>query len=150
MDVLLKVEDIHKAKLVETGWRFGQSYGGGYLAGQMVMAVLANRVRTGFCSSWFDVINRIPAFMAEKELPPLEFPSVWDGSFVKLLHIVEGVYEGAATDLSKGALYWADLNKIERPEFKARIIDPIKLDGPNAGERQHPLVANLNSLSFFR
>jgi hypothetical protein len=88
--------------------------------------------------------------MAENELPPLVFPNVWDGSFVKLLHVVEGVYEGSATDLSKGALYWCDLNRIERPDFKTRIIDPIKVDGPNAGERQHPLVANLNSLSFFR
>jgi hypothetical protein len=88
--------------------------------------------------------------MAENELPPLVFPNVWDGSFVKLLHVVEGVYEGSATDLSKGALYWADLNRIERPWFKEKIVDPIKEDGPNAGERQHAIVANMNSLSFFR
>jgi hypothetical protein len=146
---MLKVEDLQQSMLVGVGWRFGQSYGGGHLAAQMVMSVIANRVRCGF-GNWFDVIHKIPNFMAEKELPPLEFPTVWDGSFVKLLHVVGGIFEGSAQDLSKGALYWADLNKIERPDFKARIIDPIKLDGPNVGERQHPLVANLNSLSFFR
>jgi len=146
---MLKVEEIHKSLLVSVGWRFGQSYGGGYLSAQMVMAVLANRVRSGQ-GQWFDVINRIPAFMAENELPPLVFPNVWDGSFVKLLHVVEGVYEGSATDLSKGALYWADLNRIERPWFKEKIVDPIKEDGPHAGERQHAIVANMNSLSFFR
>jgi hypothetical protein len=146
---LLKVEDIHKSLLVSVGWQFGQSYSGGYVAGQMIMATIANRVRAGW-GPWLDVINRIPAFMAENELPPLVFPGVWEGNFVKLLHVVEGVYEGSAMDLSKGALYWADLNRIERPWFKKNIVDAIKTDGPNAGERQHPLVANINSLSFFR
>ena len=142
---MLKVEEMHKAKLVEIGWSFGQTYGGGYIPGQMVMSTLANRVRAGF-GQWFDVINKIPAFMAENEIPPLVFPSLWDGSFIKLLHVVEGVYEGSATDLSKGALYWCDLNRIERPWFKEKIVDALK----DSGERQHPIVANMNSLSFFR
>ncbi len=142
---MLKVEEMHKAKLVEIGWRFGQAYGGGYIPGQMVMSTLANRVRAGF-GQWFDVINKIPAFMAENEMPPLVFPSLWDGSFIKLLHVVEGVYEGSATDLSKGALYWCDLNRIERPWFKEKVVDALK----DSGERQHPIVANMNSLSFFR
>ena len=147
---MLRIEDLQQSLLVSVGWRFGQSYGGGHLAAQMVMSTIANRVRAGF-GNWFDVIHKIPNFMAEKELPPdVPFPTVWDGSFVKLLHVVGGVFEGSATDLSKGALYFCDLNRIERPDFKAKIIDPIKMDGPNAGERQHPIVACMNSLSFFR
>ncbi len=146
---MLKIEDLHKAKLVEVAWRFGQSYAGGYVAGQMIMSTLANRQRAGW-GPWLDVINKIPAYMAENELPPLVFPSVWDGNFVKLLHVVEGIYEGAATDLSKGALYWGDLNRLERPWFKTNIVDPIKEDGPNAGQRVHQRVADINSLSFWR
>src|SRR5208283_4105360 len=142
---MLKVEDLQQSLLVGVGWRFGQSYGGGHLAAQMVMSVIANRVRAGF-GNWFDVIHKIPNFMAEKELPPLEFPGVWDGSFVKLLHVVGGVFEGSAMDLSKGALYFGDLNHIERPWFKEKVVDALK----DNGERQHPLVASLNSLSFFR
>jgi hypothetical protein len=84
--------------------------------------------------------------MAENELPPLEFPGVWEGNFVKLLHIVDGVFDGSIPDMSKGAIYWADLTRIERPWFREKIITPIK----DNGLRQHPIVANQNSLSFFR
>jgi hypothetical protein len=146
---MLRFEDLQQSQLVAMGWRFGQSYSGGYVAAQMVMSTIANRVRSGW-GNWFDVLHKIPNFMAEKELPPLEFPTVWDGSFVKLLHVVGGVFEGSATDLSKGALYWGDLNRLERPWFKTNIVDAIKADGPQAGLRQHPRVADINSLSFWR
>jgi hypothetical protein len=142
---LLKIEDLQKAKLVELAWRFGQSYNGGYLAGQMVMSTLANRVRAGW-GSWLDVIERVPNFMAENELPPLKYPGVWEGNFVKLLHVVDGVFDGSALDLSKGALYWGDLNKIERPWFRDKIVDAVNAEGL----RQHPRVADMNSLAFFR
>jgi hypothetical protein len=142
---LLKIEDLQKTKLVEIGWRFGQSYNGGYIAGQMVMNTVANRVRAGW-GSWLEVIERVPFFMAENELPPLVWPSVWEGNFVKLLHVVDGVFDGSAIDMSKGALYWGDLNRIERPWFQEKILDALKEDGL----RQHPMVANMVSLSFFR
>jgi hypothetical protein len=146
---MLKIEDVQKTKLVEIGWRFGQMYSGGYVSGQMIMHVIANRVRCGW-GPWLDVIQKVPQFMAENELPPLEFPSVWNGSFMKLLHVVDGVFDGSLPDMSKGALYFADLNKIERSWFKTKILDPVKEDGPSVGQRQHPIVANVNSLSFFR
>ena len=146
---MLKIEDIQRVKLVEIGWRFGQSYAGGHIAAQMIMHCVANRVRVGW-GSWLDVIQKVPNFMAENELPPLEFPSGWNGSFVKVLHLVDGVFDGSVPDASKGALYWGDLTRIERPWFKENVVDPIKEDGPQAGLRQHPMVANMNSLSFFR
>jgi hypothetical protein len=146
---MLKLEDMQKSKLVEIGWRFSQSYSGGHLAAQMIMSTIANRQRCGW-GPWFTVLTKVPDYMAENEMPPLEYPNVWEGSFVKLLHIVDGVFDGSIPDMSKGSLYWADLNKIERPWFKNKIIDPIKEDGPQIGQRQHPLVANINSLSFFR
>jgi hypothetical protein len=146
---MLKIEEFYKSHLLTLAWRFGQSYTGGYLAGQMIMATLANRQRCGW-GSWGDVIEKVPMYMAENELPPLKFPSGWDGSFVKLQHVVDGVFDGSIPDMSKGALYWGDLNRIERPWFKEKVVDPIKEDGPTAGQRQHPIVANMNSLSFFR
>ena len=111
---------MQKTKLVELAWSFGQSYTGGYLAGQMVMSTLSNRVRAGW-GSWFEVIERVPFFMAENELPTIKYPGVWEGNFVKLLHVVDGVFDGSAVDLSKGALYWGDLTRIERPWFKDLI-----------------------------
>lgn len=146
---LLKVEDLQQSLLVSLGWRYGQLYTGGYLAGQMVMSVFMNRIKCGW-GSHFDVLTKILPFAAENELPPLVYPNVWDGNFIKLLHIVTGVFDGSVADLSKGALYFADLTRIERSWFQEKIIDPIKEDGPTAGQRQHPIVANINSLSFFR
>lgn len=136
---------MQKSKLVELGWRFGQSYGGGHLAGQMVMSVIANRVRAGW-GQWLEVMNNVPQQMAESVLPPLEFPSVWEGNFVKLLHVVDGVHDGSAKDLSNGALYFGDTNRIENPWFLEQIVRKEKEDG----SRRHPIVANMNSLTFFR
>ena len=142
---MLKIEDLQKAKLVELAWRFGQSYNGGYIAGQMVMSTLANRHRAGW-GSWLEIVDRVPNFMAENELPPLTWPGVWEGNFVKLLHVVDGVFDGSATDLTHGALYWGDLNRIERPWFQERIIDAVGEDGMRA----HPRVADMSSLSFWK
>lgn len=146
---MLKVEDLQKSKLIELAVRFGQSYGGGYVAGQMIMSTLANRFRAGW-GSWLEIVERVPTFMAENELPPLIWPNIWEGSFVKLLHVVDGVFDNSVVDLSKGALYWGDLNKIERPWFQDKIVSAVSTEGLTAGQRQHPLIANLNSLSFFR
>jgi hypothetical protein len=72
---VLKQDDYIKGRLVEMGWRFGQSYAGGHIAGEMVMQAIANRVRVGW-SSWLQAIDRIPLHMAEAEIPPLEHPSI--------------------------------------------------------------------------
>ena len=141
----MKIEDLQKSKLVEIGWRFGQSYGGGHLAAQHVMSVVANRVRAGW-GQWLEVLNDIPKYMAESQMPPLEFPNVWEGNFVKILHVVDGVHDGSAKDLSNGALYWADTSRIENPWFLEKIVRATKENG----QRQHPTVANMNSLTFFR
>lgn len=84
--------------------------------------------------------------MAESELPPLEFPSVWEGNFVKLLHAVDAAYDGSLQDLSKGALYWGDLGSIDRDWFREKVIQAKREDGLPV----HPRVADLNSLSFWR
>lgn len=149
---MLKQDSYVQSRLVEMGWRWTTKYNGGHMAGQMVMSTIANRVRCGW-GNWLEVIDRIPKYMAENQLPELVHPSVWEPSFVKLLHTVDGVYDGSAVDLSKGALYWGDLSNIERPWFKELIAatkPPIVEDGSGIELRQHPMVTNVNSLSFFR
>jgi hypothetical protein len=108
------------------------------------MHALANRVRCGH-GSWLEVIENVPKYMAENELPPLKFPSVWDAAFVKLLHVVDGVYDGSMPDMAKGGLYWGDLSKIERPWFKKLV----SAENPITGMRQYARVADLNGLSFW-
>ena len=105
---------------------------------------LANRVRCGW-GNWLQVIDGIPTFMAENELPELKHPSVWEPAFVKLLHAVDGIYDGSATDLSHGGLFWGELNHIERPWFREKIIAARKEDGAP----QHARVSDMNSLSFW-
>ena len=135
----LKQDAFIQAQLVSAGWRFTQFYNQGHMGGQMVMHALANRVRVGW-APWLQVIERVPQFMAENELPPLTFPSVWDPAFVKLLHAVEGVMDGSAPDLTKGALYFGDLARIERSWFQEKIVQ---------GEN-HARVASMNGLNFWR
>ena len=153
---MLSQDKFIQAQLVSYGWRYGQLYGGGHLAGTLVMQALANRVRRGF-GSYLQVLESVPNYMAEHEMPPLKYPSLWEPNFVKLLHAVEGIYSGSATDMTLGAtmidnkprtggLYFGLLNKIERPWFKTQIIDAIN---PLNGLRLHNRVADLNCLSFW-
>jgi hypothetical protein len=143
---LLTTDQFIKGKIVEISWRFGSSYSGGHLAGQMVMNVLANRFRCGW-GSYLSILENVPNFMAENEIPSFKLTSAWEPSFTKLLHAIEGCYAGSTQDLTKGALYFGDLNNIQRAWFKTKIIDA---NNPDTGLRQHPIVANMNSLSFFK
>lgn len=146
---MLKQDDYIKAHLVNLGWRFGQSYGSGHVAGEMVMQTLANRVRIGW-GSWLKVIDTVSLFMAENEIPRLEHPSVWEPSFVKLLHKVDGVFDGSIPDLSKGALYWGDLAKIERPWFLEKIVQAKTLNFEGVEVPAHSRVACMNGLNFWK
>ncbi len=153
---MLKQDDYIKGRLVEMGWRFGQSYVGaaGHIAGQMVMQTLANRVRQGW-GSWLQVIDRIPNHMAENEIPPLVHPPIHEPTFVKLLQAVDGVFDGAINDLSKGALYWGDLAKLEREWFREKIVQAKKHVNISDGGLElvevpaHQRVANMNGLTFW-
>lgn len=114
----------------------------------MIMHTIANRVRVGW-GSWLQVLDRLPAFMAENEVPPLVHPTVWDAAFIKLLQTVDGIFDGSTPDLSKGALYWGDLAKIERPWFREKIVQATKLDANDCVVPAHGRVANMNGLNFW-
>ena len=145
---MLKQDDYIKGRLVEMGWRFGQSYAGGHIAGEMVMQTIANRVRVGW-SSWLPAIDRIPLYMAEHEMPELKHPSVWEPGFIKLLHAVDGIFDGSIPDKSKGGLYWGDLARIERPWFLEKIIQATKENFEGVLIPVHQRVAALNGLNFW-
>lgn len=149
---MLTQDNYIKGRLVSIGWRFGQSYAGGHIAGEMVMHVIANRVRCGW-GAWLTVIDGVPKFMAENEMPEMKHPSVWEPAFVKLLHSVDGIFDGSVPDRSKGALYWGDLARIERPWFKKNVVQAVNpiiaSDGSGLQLPQHRRVADMNSLSFW-
>ena len=134
----MRQDDYNKAQLVTVGWRWGREYGG-YLPALMIMGCVANRVRCGW-GSWLQVIERIPHFTAE-DFESKEFPSVWEPGFVRLLHEVDGVYDNSGVDLSKGALYWADLRRVTRTWFKENIIQRSDI---------HPRIVDCGSLVLFK
>ena len=152
---MLTQDNFVKSQLVAYGWRYGQLYGGGHLAGTLVMQALANRVRRGF-GSYLQVLESVPLYMAEHEMPPLKYPSLWEPNFVKLLHAVESIYAGSAADITigntvvdnrpkQGAVFFGMLNKLERQWFKDMIaaVDPL------TGLRQHERVSDMNNLSLW-
>ena len=144
---MLKQDDVIKSQLVLTGWRFGQRYGG-YKAGVLVMHTLANRVRIGW-GNYLQVIEGVPKFMAENELPELRYPSLWEPAFVKLLHAVEGIFDGSVPDEATGALYWCDLNHVERAWFKEKILDSRQSDPNGELLPAHRRVHDMGTLVFF-
>lgn len=102
------------------------------------MQCLANRQKLGW-GSWLEILDSAPKYMATTE-PLTGTPQVWEPQFNRLLHEVDGVFDGSAIDLSKGSIYWADLAKpITNEWFKTKIIDAP----------EHRIVANMNSLSFY-
>jgi len=150
-EVTILTQDLFvQAKIVDIAWQFLQKYEvGGHLGGQMIMHTLANRVRLGW-GTWLSVLDRVPTFMAEKEMPKAAYPTIWEPNFIKLLQAVDGVYSGSTQDLSKGALYFGVLGKIDNKWYQEKIIDAQQEDHNGTLVRVHPIVANMGALSFWR
>ncbi len=137
---MLRTDDFIKGQLVLIAWRYANLYGaGGPKPAQMIMSCIGNRVRCGQ-GAWLEVIERIPKYAAEL-VQPEGFPTIWDQTLTRLLHECETIFDGSAKDLTGGALYWADLRKIETDWFREKILKNPK---------DHPRVADFNSLTFFR
>lgn len=104
----------------------------------MIMSVLSNRVRHGW-GGWLETLDRISQFSAQLELPT-GTPSLWEPQFERLLHEVETIYDGTR-DHAKGALYWADLRRVDNPWFKEKII---------GNPEDHPRIGDMNTLTLFK
>lgn len=133
---ILRQDDFLRSQLVLTMWQWGSPYGG-HLAACMVGCCLMNRVRLGW-GSLLEVLDRIPNFAATTEMPT-GTPSIWEPQFVRLLHEVEGIYDGTQ-DYTKGALYWCDTRNVDTPFFKNKIL---------ADNTMHRRIAEMNTLAFF-
>lgn len=134
---MLRQDDFMKSQLVLTGWRWGKQYGG-HLAACIVMSCIMNRVRLGW-GSVLEVLDRLPNFAATTEMPT-GTPSPWEPGFIRLLHEVEGIYDGSGEDYSKGSLYWCDSRDINTQFFRDKIL---------ADPEVHRRVADMNTLMCF-
>lgn len=133
---MLRQDDYLRAQLVTAGFLWGREYGG-HLGSCMIMSCLANRVKLGW-GNWIEVIDRIPNYAAQFEMPTGS-PTVWDPAFVRLLHEVEGIFDGSV-DYAKEAVYWCDTRRVETPFFKNKIIGQPE---------DHPRVGEMNTLALF-
>lgn len=135
---MLRPDDFSRSLLVLYAWRKGKDFGG-HLASEMIMHVLANRVRLGW-GNWMQVLKSAQQYDAVQDQGN-EYPELWKPEFTRLLHSVESAFESSAKDLSNGALYYADLAKpISNDWFKEKILGDLQT---------HRRVADMSSLTFF-
>jgi hypothetical protein len=136
---MLRVDDFQKSQLVLIAYKYSLMYGqGGHLLAEIIMSCIMNRVKRGW-GTLLEVIDRIPMYTAENEVPT-GTPLVWEPTFLKLLHSVEGIFDGTL-DTAKGGLYWADLRKVETDFFINKIL---------ANPEEHPRIVDMNSFAVFR
>lgn len=114
-----------------------------------------NRVRAGWHGGdWLAIIANDATFSAylgaeklQQDAPPRDerlglFPDTRDDVFQRFLWEVDKVYDGSAADpMTEGALWWAELEKADRPFFLKKIARQPK---------EHPRVAQVGSLTLFR
>lgn len=139
---MLRQDDAVKSYLVLECFRQGSDFG--QQPTLMVLGCLANRQRLGW-GSFLEVLQKVPKFSATVEQPNRDkWPDLWNPEFIKLLHAVDGVYDGSVPDPALGGLYWADLSKgikgITNPWFREKILN----------SPQHPAVANQGPFTLFR
>lgn len=133
---MLRPDQFIKSQLAIEAWRHGQRYGGSQCM-LMVAHVIANRYRAGW-GEWLDIIARIPVFSARNlDEQPGGQPSLGDPNFVKLLQEIDGIFDGSRQDMTRGALYWADLGEITRDWFLSEIC---------RNPKDHPRTVNCATL----
>jgi hypothetical protein len=134
---MLRPDDFVKGQLAMYGWQRGHPYGG-HLASCAIMSTLANRQKLGW-GTWLDVISNAHKYSATIEQPTV-FPQIWDPGFVRVLHEVDGIYEGSI-DYASGGVYWFDSAlPVTHAFFQSKILNDPEV---------HKRVRNMNSLMFF-
>lgn len=114
-----------------------------------IAQVLKNRVDAGWCGGdWNKVIEAAPNYVGTvQENPPEIDPR--DALFRKILLCIDDVYYGIADagnvnvegpDETKVALYYAQLNHVNRQWFKDSITSDLE---------SHPRIAKVDQFDFF-
>jgi hypothetical protein len=124
--------------LALTAWRYTKQYGG-FMAGFMVMSCICNREKAGM-GTLLGCLEQIPKYSATIEQPDqFSFPESWNPNFVRMLQEAPSIRDGTALDMSKGGLYWCDIQGITNPWFTENIMSKKVMPS-----------ATLNSLYVYR
>jgi spore germination cell wall hydrolase CwlJ-like protein len=130
------------AQLPLFAWQRGQTNSqSGMLAAAFV---IRNRVRAGwYGGAWLDVIanDHLVSANDDSVLDDRFFPDTREPAFRRLLQSVDSIFDGSEEDpMTKGALYFAELNNVTREWFKTNII---------ARQEEHWRIAQVGTLTLF-
>jgi hypothetical protein len=103
--------------------------------------VLRNRVQAGWHGgSWLEVIDNAPNTLGTKygDSPAID---VRDVPFRKVLQDIDDIYHGITEDeLTEGALYYAELTKVNCDWFRENILADLD---------SHPRLSTVGPVTFF-
>lgn len=142
-----------KSQLALLCWRNAPA-GKSFTTLQCLAFVTRNRVKAGWMGGdWMGVIANDPAYSyrsmnghAYSSTAPhtlLEnFPDLRDDTFQRFLWEVDRIYDGSRGDpMSEGGLWWAELEKVDRPWFLEQIV---------RRPEDHPRVAQVATITLWR
>lgn len=146
----MTVQDVIRVELAMLAWREARHYGG--INNMLAVAfVVKNRVDAGWLGGdWMQIIANheqwsarlvtAPALQGETQMAPV--PDFHDPDVRDLIVEVDGIFDGTAEDtFTDGALYYCELDRVERPWFLQNVVRR-----PDA----HARVATVGPVSFFR
>ena len=132
----------YKALLALVAWR--EAGGEGRDGQRAVCHVIRNRVRAGW-GDWAEVIcqkNQFTSISYKGDPQTVEWPMQPDPAFEEAIRIAELNYSGGDFDLTKGALYYANLKHIDKGGwFEKEILGKPKT---------HPQTTQVGAHSFYK
>jgi hypothetical protein len=147
------IDTFVKAQLALLCWRNAPA-GKPFTSMKALAFLVRNRVKAGWMGGdWLAVIAEDPAYAAHvpngqyySSMAPHtrldSFPDLRNDLFQRFLWEVDRVYDGTAGDtMTEGALWWAELDKIDRPWFLEHIA---------RRPEDHPRVAQVVTLTLWR
>jgi hypothetical protein len=136
----MNADSFIKAQLVAFAHREAAHHGG-YDNMLAVMHVIRNRQRASwFGGDWIKILHDAP--QKAGHVPPPSAVELRDTAVKMAMLHVDDIFNGMAADkFTEGALYYAELSKVDRSWFVENIArDP----------EHHPRCAQVGPVSFFR
>lgn len=145
----MTADDYIKSKLASFAWKEAAQYGGTQNM-TAVALVIRNRVYAGWCGGdWLDVLANAPVSSALNPRHELiePQPDFREPAMRRFLQAMDSIYDGSLPDTltvnpkKEGALYYAELDKIERDWFLENICRKPE---------NHPITSKVGPVTFFR
>ena len=133
--------DYYRFLMALAAWREARNQGTDGM--RAVMHVFRNRVEAGW-GDYAAVItkkNQISSMSVPGDSQTVVWPRLPDPIFEQAMQIAEVIYEGGDHDLTRGALYYGNLEHIDSGGWFERNIV--------AKPKEHPLLVSLGEHSFY-